>query len=436
MRLSGVAAVGGVVLLAHSFGAMAVTYEVDCTGGGDYLTVQEAVDAAASGDTLLIAPCVYEEAVAITGKSLTLLGGGADVTELRSSGSAAALVFDDGLNNDGLLLRDLSVTRVPDDQTAIRWHGGELTLQQSAVSGGVTYGTMEHATASVDLSGSTVTRLRVAGGQRTSTVQESHVGQAEFAGGGFMAPGHVLFLSGSSIGDLTIYDCQAHSDGDSIGTARVYGGMDVWGEFHAEGSSVEHFVAYNHAATSLLACRVGALDYLWDDYLTPDLLMTGTLVSGPFTLGPGYPMEESPREPELPVAREIGGILVRHNTFLGTFDYTLPSCQPWCRFRSNIVLGSASFQTESCAVITHNDFAGGVSISTPGDSVYLNIDDPPLFCDMAASDYALEDCSPCVGSAHDGGDIGAFGIGCLCSGSAVEESTWGAIKAMYRQLSN
>jgi predicted outer membrane repeat protein len=59
----------------------------------------------------------------------------------------------------------------------------------------------------------------------------------------------------------------------------------------------------------------------------------------------------------------------------------------------------------------------------------------PKFCDLAATDLTLEDCSPCLPGQHpDGYDcagiIGALGSGCPC-GTAAEPTTWGSIKSMY-----
>ena len=72
--------------------------------------------------------------------------------------------------------------------------------------------------------------------------------------------------------------------------------------------------------------------------------------------------------------------------------------------------------------------AGGDGLC--GDTLE-NIFEDPLFCDASLGDYSLLDDSPCLpGNNAWGVRIGALGYG--CDGTAVEEKTWGAIKAMYR----
>ena len=64
-----------------------------------------------------------------------------------------------------------------------------------------------------------------------------------------------------------------------------------------------------------------------------------------------------------------------------------------------------------------------------------NFSADPLFCDASTGDVTLRSDSPCLPGNHpdgyDCGLIGAFGEG--CSGpTAVEETTWGGIKAMWK----
>jgi len=58
-----------------------------------------------------------------------------------------------------------------------------------------------------------------------------------------------------------------------------------------------------------------------------------------------------------------------------------------------------------------------------------NISADPLFCDAGAGNFTLNCTSPCVNNPGYG-QIGAFGVG--CGPTAVEYTTWGRLKAMFR----
>jgi hypothetical protein len=96
-------------------------------------------------------------------------------------------------------------------------------------------------------------------------------------------------------------------------------------------------------------------------------------------------------------------------------EIALSHCDIWNDDRSNL---RAEF-TGACA-----DPAGGQNFSAD-----------PLFCDPSGEEFLLDANSPCVGRASDGGDIGWAGAGCPRSMPlAVRETTWGAIKAGYRDV--
>jgi hypothetical protein len=75
--------------------------------------------------------------------------------------------------------------------------------------------------------------------------------------------------------------------------------------------------------------------------------------------------------------------------------------------------------------------AGGDSL----DCYYTDvIFDDPLYCDDAQSDYRL--CEDSFALPENNAwveQLGALGAGCPPCGTPVEESTWGAVKALFRQ---
>lgn len=84
------------VLIAFAGSAQATIITVDDSGGADYLTIKEALDAAVDGDTISVAagtytddiwngPSVTSESYRIT-KSVTLLGAQADIDPVGSTG--------------------------------------------------------------------------------------------------------------------------------------------------------------------------------------------------------------------------------------------------------------------------------------------------------------------------------------------------------------
>jgi len=84
----------------------------DCSGfGSAFTTIQTAVNAASSGDTIYICPGVYNEQIRVTKSGLTIRGSGAGLTVLRptavaqnttsiiSQTSVAPILLVDGVNN-------------------------------------------------------------------------------------------------------------------------------------------------------------------------------------------------------------------------------------------------------------------------------------------------------------------------------------------------
>ena len=77
----------------------AATLTVNSDGSGDHSSVQAAVDAASSGDTISIGPGTFEGAVSVSAKTLYIQGSGIGGTVLQGDGSETVLAVQGaGLN--------------------------------------------------------------------------------------------------------------------------------------------------------------------------------------------------------------------------------------------------------------------------------------------------------------------------------------------------
>jgi nitrous oxidase accessory protein NosD len=147
------------LVVLSAAGAPAETIHVDQAGGGDYLTIQEGIDAATYGDTVLVLPGVYSERLVMgadkDGITLTSRGG-ADSTSLSMGGSAglpllhiedvgpativSGLTFEDNraqrpqLGGGGILAEGSGVT-IEDcviQDCYASYHGGGLAIHDPA----------------------------------------------------------------------------------------------------------------------------------------------------------------------------------------------------------------------------------------------------------------------------------------------------------------
>jgi len=82
IRKSLFALVSASIALLLAAGAQAATWNVP----GDYATIQQAINAASAGDTILVAAGTYHESLSWSGKDLTLQGAGEGASIIDPSG--------------------------------------------------------------------------------------------------------------------------------------------------------------------------------------------------------------------------------------------------------------------------------------------------------------------------------------------------------------
>ncbi len=86
--------------------AAAATITVDASGGGDYTSIQEAVDAAADGDKISIASGTWEEGVLVDGRTLSIVGASSSDLVLQNPGGRVFTIK----NGSSVTLRHMTVS--------------------------------------------------------------------------------------------------------------------------------------------------------------------------------------------------------------------------------------------------------------------------------------------------------------------------------------
>lgn len=404
-------------LAALCSNAGAAVHRVDCAAGGDYLTIQEAVDAAASGDTILVAACVYEEEVSVIGKHVTIVGGGSDVTEITTATTGYALTFD-GFPSSAppSYLTDIHVSHGAPPGRALRIASHTVVMERCRVDQGMGLGSQYGGAA--EISDCVIDELSVGGIGGHAVVSECAIGLLT-AGGGYDGWEYWWGFAESAantIGTLRVVGGVAHSQDDAVDQVEVEEHIDCYPHLEAQDGAFGDLRIVGGGTAFFERCEMDSILFF-----TPEtqgyLNLTGCLVQGGFRAEGGW----------------FGPILLEldfaHSTILGDlWSETADACLAGY-VKSNIIMGEIDIAVGDALVFQSNDVLGDIDV--PGATFIDNISEDPLFCDAESGNYTLQDCSPCVGTAHDGGDIGAFGVGCECI-VAVEGLSWGRIKSLYR----
>lgn len=408
------------------------TLVVDCTGGGDFGTINEALAAATNGDTVAVRPCVYTEQVSLLNRELVIIGSGADNTVLYWDGLEPTLVVDhiesgatprgrSGSRITGMTIEHLDNGSIWYLRPAVRVHSTTLELIDCRVVNGAWAGSdpMDWlGDADIHATRCWFDRLRVWGQEHEATLLNGcDLGYMETSGGGDetgATTDAVVFSDDCTFRRIWANGGTLHSHADSVGYLRAMTTVHSYLSLDASHSTIRRLeLSYGmpgpHA--NLESCTVDSVQWYaaWGGGLSVRSSVVG--------------------QSDLYV--EHCGLEWVHCTFTEPVQMHLDATGgdiASCIFDQGVsgdVAGDALFRNNDF-VIPHQ-ITGGTFIS--------NLEAPPLFCDPGVADYTLQSCSPCVGAAHDGGDIGAFGIGCECF-TPAEVTSWGKVKAMFRQPSN
>lgn len=106
----------------------------------EYATIQSAIDAASAGDAVIVAPGVYNEALNLLGKEITLRSAaGADVTTLDGTGLMVSILTATSGETfqtvvEGFTFRDGRGTQAANCITANGWVGGAIYVRNSRLT--------------------------------------------------------------------------------------------------------------------------------------------------------------------------------------------------------------------------------------------------------------------------------------------------------------
>ena len=412
---------------------------------GEYPTIQTGIDAAAFGDTVLVAPGVYTDyeirnlgtgvpwtACAFLGEGVVLKsedGAQATVIDmLRYPGPQPAVIIANDIGSSHIVIEGFTITGAPlggrgiytfYSSTTIRGCViRDIQLPQSNGAGMLALG--DHSIIDTEFvncySEGTGGALYHSDGHLnliSCVIRECDSPAVSLNGGGG-AP-----VESAYIADCTFTDNVSTSGAGAITCGQYFGGVTVTrcsfkGNInYSAGGGALAFGAGNRLIENCVFVANGAL--------APNGQGGAISVGG------------------------IGSCVVRGNTFFG--NYKTPNSSAGgavafyadATFENNIVVestgGGAVFDSinsdliSNCNVFWMNPEGNGIPLSPTDREVN------PLFCGSAVEDFTVDAASPCLPENSLGcGLIGANGQGCSATSVAVplKASSWGAIKSAYR----
>ncbi len=387
--------------LAACAPAGAATVTVDWSGGGDHETIQDGVDAASPGDTVLVAPGVYagpsNRAIRFNGKDLSLVSmAGAVLTTVNCGWHDRGFIFDGG-ESSAALVRGFTV------ENGLKAGGGGAML---CVGSSPTIEECAFAHCAAD-----------SGGAFLMNACYSTVTDCDFRHNGAAGRGGAVYLASS---DPTFSGCE-FSGNDAEEGGAVY--CD-------ESSPMISSCSFSDNEASISG---GALHLDWSSPYFQRCTLSGNTAE---YAGAVYCFWSTP-------------VLFRCTLVANTGVH---GGAMWCSVQDaaavlekSIIafseIGSAvdGFAWFLCSDVFGNE--GGDWIYPIEDQLdtYGNFAQDPLFCGDHNPEFAytLHEDSPCAGENNPScGGVGAWGVGCPSStgidGGGHAETTWGGIKALYR----
>lgn len=402
----------GTLMLAASIAALlggrsasAATFLVHPDGSGDYPTIQAAIDASATGDSILLADGTYQSTV-----PLGIIPWGKDLTIRSLSGDAAACIIDAaggyGFNISHGETRACSVEALTvcnasgDFGGGIHIRGASPTIK----------GCIIRDNFGVDGGGIFAYQLS------SPRIEDCHIynnrcSWYEGLGGG-------MYLGGDSI---EVVGCTIENNDAGSVSEGVGGGICSSGRILIQ----ECIIRNNIAGTAGGGCSISG-------YGTVESCVLYGNSAG--LLGGGFAIFTSPWT-EVTIAGTTlanneapeGAALVSRNAFVGYANGPVAIDHSLIAFHKGLspaVISNFanSLITLSCSDVFGNDGGDWVGAIAGQLGVDGNFSADPLFCDRDAGVYTLSEASPCL-PAHNECGVLVGGLGQGCTATAVSETT-------------
>lgn len=374
----------GITLFASM--SYAATYRV-CASGGTFPTIQAAINAAASGDTILVCPGGYPENISFLGKSITV----------QSEEGPSATIIDGGQAG--------SVVSFVSGETVQAVLNGFTITNGSAASGGGIYATGSPTVKNCIITGNNATRANGVGGSGgglylagSAAIVDCVISNNDAAvnGGGIEVRPSGTTITRCSVsgnhagyggGGIHLYSPAVVDSCSITGNSANSGGGGIAVEGNAAGGTVRKSVISGNVAA------MGGGIALWG--LTVPLALTNNVITNnQGTDGGGIYFSVIGNG--TPNTTTITNSTITSNT--ATDPYSGGGFSNWsgtsvfvnCILWGNAPVAGTVFPANGSTTINNSDIAGGWADGTN------NIDANPLFAGVGSDPFKLTSLSPCI----------------------------------------